>query len=281
MDPLEFRVLIDPTFTAPVDNAVSFEAGPIVSLSLPTYEHHGPEYGTQSPGALTQFYEDLILGRPMPLNFAVRRVADIDTVMAAALFLKRDLAILPGTPGMVMGVDLVHRFGFGLLGHLEGDLGRFLILLRAYLPKVSSGKHATAERLVQMVEWVHAYLVRGELPHLGSDWPPVWVIDRGTNGFVLAETAGKLDRGWIELYRMGFLWGLLVQPPTDRRRKVMVSVKSAYVAKDLTKVASILNDLERAQDEPPEWYVEGLNLHGPTEGTLILVKHLLGTLTRL
>lgn len=280
---LEFRAHIDPALKGPVEGAVAFETGAtIADLSNPAklvYEHHGPEFGPLAPGALTRFYEDLILGRPMPLDFAVRVVSDIDTVMAAALFLKRDLAILPSAPGTVAAIDLVHRHGLTCLGHLESGLGRFLGLLRAYMPN-RMGKKEQAEKLVRMVEWIHAYMTTGEMPHLGLNWPEVRVLDRGTGGFVLAETQGDLLAGWVQLYRQGFLRGLLVSPAGQGRNKAAASKKSDYVALDLNKAAYLLNGLEQAMGELPEWKVEGLWLRGPSEGTLILVSHLLDVLVR-
>lgn len=280
---LEFHVHIDPALKGPVEGAIAFETGSLIAdLADPAklvYEHHGPEFSPLAPGALTRFYEDLILGRPMPLDFAVRQVGDIDTVMAAALFLKRDLAILPSAPGTVAAMDLVHRHGLTCLGHLESGLGRFLGLLRACLPR-RLGKRESAERLVQMVEWIHAYMMTGETPHLGPGWPEVRVLDRGTGGFVLAETGGDLLAGWVELYRQGFLRGLLVSPAGQGRNRAVASKKSAYAALDLNKAAYILNGLEQSMGELPEWRAEGLWLHGPTEGTLILVGHILDVLTR-
>jgi hypothetical protein len=280
---LQFRALIDPSFSGPVPDAVAFETGAtIADLSDPgklCYEHHGPEFSPLSPGALTRFYEDLILGRPMPLDFAIRKVSDIDTVMAAALFLKRDLAIHPSAPGMVAGIDLVHRHGIACVGHLEGSLGLFLGLLRGYLPD-RQGKQEAAEKLVKMVEWIHAYMLAGELPHLGMSWPEVHVLDHGTAGFVLAETRGDLMAGWVELYRQGFLRGLLIGPDVAGRRKVVASRKSAYVAFDLGKAAFILNGLEQAMGELPDWTVEGGWLRSPGDGTLILVSHILEVLLR-
>ncbi len=243
------------------------------------YEHHGPEFSPLSPGALTRFYEDLILGRPMPLDFAIRAVSDIDTVMAAALFLKRDLAILPSCHATVAAIDLAHRHGLPALGHLEGGLGRFLGLLRAYLPHRAS-KREQGEKLAQMVEWLAAYLTTGELPHLGPIWPEIRVLDKGTAGFVLAETGGDLYGGWVELYRQGFLRGLLVGPAAEGRNRAVASKKSAYVTMDLNAAAEILNNLEAAMGEPPEWKSDGLWLHGPDAGTLILVSHILGVLCR-
>ena len=282
---LEFRALIDPAFHGPVAGAVAFETeATAADLSDPNhtvYEHHGPDFSSFSPGALTRFYEDLILGRAMPLNFAVQSISDIDMVMAAALFLKRDLAIQPCAPGMVAAIDLVHRHGPTCLGHLESDLGRFLCLLRAYMPN-RQGKQEQAEKLVRMVDWIHAFMTTGEMPHLGMHWPVVKVLDRGSTGFVLAETDGNdLIAGWVELYRQGFLRGLLVGKDQDGLRRMKASKKSPYVSFDLDKAAHLLNGLEQAMGELPQWRVEGgLWLLSPPLGTRALVSHVLEVLLR-
>lgn len=274
---IELRVILDPTFRGPVEGAVAFETGATVedlrNPDLLVYEHIGPI------GALTRFYEDLILGRAMPLHMAIQGAKDIDTILAAALFLKRDLAIHPSMPGLVASCDLVHRYGATVLGHLESDLGRFLRLLRAYLPP-NLGKEDTGARLVTAVEWVQDFVLNNRLPHLGRPWPDVRVLDRGTNGFVLAETVGFLDEGWVELYRQGFLRGVLVTPQDGQeRRTVLVSRKSPYLPFDLGKASAILNDMERAMGEVPGWKTEGdLWLRGPAGGTLILLADLLKVL---
>ncbi len=277
---LELRVLLDPAFRGPVEGAVAFETGATAEeLSNPellVYEHVG------SQGALTRFFEDLILGRAMPLTMATQRVNDIDTILAVALFLKRELAIHPSVPGLVASCDLVHRHGLTMLGHLESDLGRLLRLLRGYFPP-NLGKREAGERLIAAVEWVREYLLNGRLPHLGKPWPPVSVVDRGTNGFVLAETAGSLIEGWVELYRQGFLRGVLVSPQDgESRRRVLISRKSIYLSFDFTRASAILNEMEQAMGELPGWRTEGdLWLWGPEGGTLILLEHLVKILTYL
>jgi hypothetical protein len=282
---LDFQLIVDPTFQGPVPNAVAFETGASIAQLLesetPVYEHHGPEFGPIAPGALTRFFEDLLLGRPMPLTFAVRQIGDVDTVMAAALFMRRDLVTHPKAPGMVAGIDLVHRYGLTCLGHLDSDLGRFLGFLRGYLAK-TLGKKETGTRLAQAIDWISGYMHNGTLPHSGVGWPSVRVVDRGTNGFVLAETDGSLLEGWVELYREGFLQGVLVGPVNgESRRKVVASKKSLFIPLDLGKAASILNEMERAMGELPEWRVEGaLWLHGSDDGTLILLRHLMEVLLR-
>ncbi len=282
---LEFRVLVNPTYAGPVEGAVAFETGAtIADVADPeklTYEHHGPEFSPRAPGALTRFYEDLILGHPMPLTFVTRRVNDIDTVMAAALFMRRDIAIHPSAPSLVATIDLVHRHGLTCLGHVERDLGRFLRLLRAYLPP-SLGKEEAGTRLATAIDWITEYVKTGNLPHLGSPWPDVRVLDRGTDGFVLAESHGPLLDGWVELYRQGFLRGLLVGPMNEEgKRRVIISKKSDYLRFDLTKAADILNGMESAMGELPGWRIEGpLWLFGPEEGTGILLRHLLDVLVR-
>lgn len=283
MPQIEFNAKIDPDLPSVVPDAVSFETGATRSQAgdpaLFVYEHHGQEFGKADPGALTSFFEDLILGRPLPLTFATHRIRDIDTIFAMALFFDRSLAIHPAMPGIVAAVDLVHRRGTPMLGHIDADLGRFFRVLRSYFPEDGLPKRELGERVTKVIGWIADFL-DGRPPSLGAPWPSVRIIDVGTNGFVLAETPGSLPSGWIELYRRGFLRGLLVGPDRDSRRAVLAAKKSAFVDFDLTKAASIFNEAEQASGELPGWRADRLWLWGPDEGTLLRVSEMLEVLQR-
>ena len=289
MSQIEFNATIDPKFPPVVPDAVSFETGATraqaADPSLFVYEHHGDGFGQSDPGALTSFFEDLIQGRPMPPMFAARCIGDIDTIIALALFLDRTLAIHPAMPGFVYSVDLVHRRGPAMMGHIDPTLGRFLKRLRIFFADDKIPKRELGKRIGQAVEWIRLVLDGHDVPCLDLTWPKVRILDVGTNGFVLAESSGLLGSGWVELYRLGHLRGMLVDLDADGRRHVLVAKKSAYVKFNLTLAAEILNDMERAMGELPDWTLAGpksdpLWLWGPNHGTLILVRDMLEVLKR-
>lgn len=284
MQPLELTVRIEPDLPEVVDKAVSFETGAsreqAADPRLFVYEHHTNGFSLNEPGALVYFFEDLILGRSMPLVFATKALNDIDTVVAITLFLQRDLALHPALPGFVSMVDFVHRRGLPALSHIEPDLARFLCFLRGYLPEIGLSKRQLGERLTQAVTWIREYVMDGSLPHLGVEPTPVRVIDQGSSGFVLAETAGSLVDGWVDIFRQGFLRGLLVGPDQDGRKRMLGARKSSFVSFDLLLAAHLLNQMETAMGELPEWKSDGMWLESPPSGTLILTSHVLEVLVR-
>lgn len=285
LDPaVDLKVRIEPDLPAIVPDSVSFETGATrdqaADPDLYVYEHHGKGFGVADPGALTAFFEDLILGRALPLSFATTGIHDVDVLVAIALFLQRDLAIHPAMPGFIAAVDLVHRRGLPALAHIDADLARFLCILRAYFPEKGLTKREFGDRLATSVGWVRDYVMDGRLPHAGAPLTPIRVIQAGTNGFILGETSGSLIDGWVEAYRQGYLRGLLVSPDVDGRRFMLGSRKSAYIAFDLPMAARLLNQMEGAMGELPEWKSDGLWLESPTDGTLILTSHIIEVLVR-
>jgi len=278
---LELTVKIEANLPAVVPDAVSFETGAtreeIASAETPVYEHHGKQFSTLDPGALPYFFEDLIMGRAFPLTFATRAVHDVDTLVAIALFLHRDLATHPAMPGFVYVVDFVHRGGLPALAHIEQDLARFLCFLRASFPEKGT---VPQDKLTAGITWVREYIANGQIPHLGAPPEGVRVVDIGSNGFVVAQTSGSLFDGWVDLYRQGFLRGVLINTGEGDRRFVLGARKSVYVGFDLVMAAHLLNQMEVAMGELPEWESDGLWLKAPPQGTLILMKHLLEVLTR-
>ena len=282
--PIKLEVRIEPDLPQVVPDAVSFETGATRAQAsnpdLFVYEHHGEGFNQADPGALTCFFEDLILGRPFPFVFATKSIQDVDTLVAMSLFLHRDLAIHPAMPGLVATVDFVHRRGLVALSHVEPDLARFLCFLRAYFPEKGLSKRQLGDRLATAVTWIREFVHEDRLPHMGAPPTPVRVIDHGTNGFVVAETTGSLIDGWVELFRQGFLRGVLIGPDVHGRRTALAARKSPYVQLDLVTAARLLNQMEGAMGELPEWESDGFFLKSPPEGTLILVSHLLDVLVR-
>jgi len=278
---LNFQVVIDPTVPPLVKDSVSYETGASVeeSASPWVYEHHGEGFDPLGPGALTRFYEDLIRGTPLPLIFSTREVNDIDSIVAITLFLSRDLATHPATPGFVTAVDLVHRFGPQYLGHVDPDLARFFQGLRGYFPPGVSRQEA-GQRVGTAVQWIREYILDGDLPNIGPRVTSPRVLEIGTNGFVFAEAAKPSIETWGELYRGGFLRGVLIGPQLGDFRQVIASRKSDRVEFNLNQALIHLNELERASDGDPTWRIEGDFLFSPPQGTLILMSYLLGVFIR-
>jgi hypothetical protein len=284
---MDLNVRIEKGLPALVPDAISFETGAtkaqVEDPHVLAYEHHGPEFSASDRGALPSFYEDLILGRPMPLTLATTALHDIDTLTAIALFLHRDLATHPATTGFVYTVDFVHRLGFQALAHIETDLARFITVLRNQFPENGLSQSQLSERITTSVGWIREYIHHGTFPTLGvAPNSDVRVIDIGTTGFVLANTKGNLWDGWAELYRRGHLRGVLVREHTEDRRQVLVARKSLWVPFNLTTASRVLNEMETAMGELPEWRTtsDELWLEGPPEGTLILLQHLMAVLIR-
>jgi hypothetical protein len=284
---LELNVRIEKDLPPVVDGAVSFETGAtreqLNDPAIVAYEHHGEGFTTSDQGALSAFFEDLLLGRPMPLVLATPRIQDVDTLVAISLFLHRDLATHPNMPAFVYVTDFVHRMGLPALAHLDDHLARFFSALRAYFPDKGLSQRETSKRLQNALGWVRQYIHEESIPLVGS--PPevrIQVIDRGSNGFVVAEGTGPLLDGWVELYRQGHLRGLLVGPALNDRRQALVARKSLFLPFNLEMAARIFNQMESAMGEDPAWSMapNGLWLEGPKEGTLILVQDLLKVLTR-
>jgi hypothetical protein len=283
---MDLTVRIEKNLPRIVMDAVSFETSASrADLDRPdicVYEHHGGDFTPFDRGALPSFYEDLLLGRAMPPVFATPTIRDIDTILAIALFLHRDLATHPNTAGFVYTVDFVHRHGLPALAHIEPDLARFFSAMRIYFPDNLSQRE-TSGRIAQAVTWIRDYIHDGAIPLLGpTPCHEVRVIDHGTVGFVVAETSGSLWDGWVELYKAGFLRGVLINPISDRKQ-ILVSRKSSFVPLNLVLASRILNQMETAMGELPDWktHLEGLWLESPSEGTLILVKDLLDVLVRM
>lgn len=280
---MELNVRVESALTGQIENAISFETGLTRAQLLETlaYEHHGEDFSPDDKGSLPCFFEDLLLGRPMPTTFATRSVQDIDTLTAIALFLHRDLVTHPNTPGFVAVADFVHRRGLPALAHIEEPLGRFLSSLRSYFPDRGLSQRELSERIISAVTWVREYVQEGVIPVLGpAPNANVRILDQGTGGFAVAETSGSLWDGWVELYRLGFLRGVLISSH-DERKRMLIARKSPHVQLDLRIAAHLLNQVEVVMGESPEWTVskDELWLEQPA-GTLILLKDVLAIVMR-
>jgi len=129
------------------------------------------------------------------------------------------------------------------------------------------------------VGWVRDYVRNDELPPL-PPMPLPDVLDVGTNGFVVAETSGPLGFGWVDLFRMGHLRGLLIQKPVAGRRKMRVARKSRWLELNLEAAAGVLNEMEAAMGQPPGWVVLGDVLDSPRHGTEVEIQHVVALLIR-
>jgi len=285
---MDLNVRIEKNLPTIVPDAISFETGAskaqLEDPSIIVYEHHGQEFSPSDKGALPSFYEDLILGRPMPLTLATPQIKDIDTLLAIALFLHRDLAIHPNTASTVYLVDFIHRLGIPALAHLDENLAKFFSALRTYFPDTGLSQREISDRVKNAVGWLRDYIYNGTLAFVGTAPPTnLRVIDYGTTGFVVAEATGSLIDGWVELYRLGYLRGILVkQRSSEDRKHVLIARKSPYLAFDLNKACQLLNQMEAAMGELTGWKLDPneLWLQSPEEGTLILIQDIIEILVR-
>jgi hypothetical protein len=273
---MDLQVLVEPALPVIVSNAISFETGatPEEATTAFVYEHHGERFTAEQPGALTRFFEDVASGRKMPTTFATHSIRDVDTAFAITLFLNRDLALVPSMIGLVAQMDLIHRRGVSMLGHLDSDMVGFVRLLRNAFPE-NLAKAEMGSRIETAAGWIRELVTEGAYPATGKGLPEVNVIDRGTGGFVVAETAGDLVEGWVVLYSMGYVRGVLVGPAREGRMPVLASRKSPHVALDLSTAAKLLNDVETAMGEPAEWVCKSDWLFGPTKGTVLPLTHMM------
>jgi hypothetical protein len=267
-----------------VSEAVCFETGATraqaADPNLFVYEHHGEGFGWADPGALTCFFEDVMHGRPLPKVFASKSLGDVDTLVALTLFKHPQLSVCPNALRMVTATDLIHRRGAVGMAHVDIDLARFVRFLRALFPKKSLPKRTFDEHLDAAVNYIHDYIGNDRLPHFGQEPEPPTVVETGSGGFVLAETAGSLGEAWVHLFRSGFVRGLVVGRELQGRRSVLGARKGPHIAFQLDMATRLLNEMELAMGELPDWKSDGLWLYGPPAGTLILVSHILQVLIR-
>lgn len=264
---------VDPNAPVVVADAVMFETGAPKSLTEdPTvwcYEHHGVDFTARDPGALSRFYEDLLVGRKMPPRMILRGLRGADSIVAAALFLYPRVRYLPETPRFVAAVDLAHRLGLPGLATIGSDSARFMRLLAAVT--MSPCDQGT---LRATTEWVVEYLESGRYPDLGSPFVSPRVLDSGPHGFVVAETTGDLLEGWVELFREGYERGVLFGPRTNTRMRVVVARKSVFCGLDFPRVLFRLNEMERAHGGTLDWTLMGDVLVSPSDGSRCLAAEI-------
>jgi hypothetical protein len=225
-------------------------------------------------GDLRHFFETLILGAPLPLELILRSVQGPNEVMAATLFLCRDLLLVQETAGLVYQVDLVLRHGDAMLAHSDPMLSQFLRGLRDYFHPYLSQREA-GERLLSAVQWVREYVVERRLPSLGPVPPAIRVLDVGTGGFVLASAMKVSEEAWEALFRQGHLRGMLVGDVGGHLVKMVLARKSSLVGFDLGRLRRILDDLEVLSGNYGRWGHEGDYLWSPPDGSMILVGNVL------
>lgn len=266
----QYRVVVDPDLPERLPEDV---------VAVGNFQNSSDLIYSNTKIATGKFFGDLILGKPLPLTLAMRSVSSIGDILILALFLHRDLAINPKMPELISASELVDQLGIAGYAHIDRYLGRFFRLCQGYLSE-NSGKSDFQSRLETVISWIKSYLFDGELPSLPPEIDPPRIVDRGTDGFVVAELAPKSDMrtGWIELYRQGFLRGVLVSPLIWDRRHISAARKSLYLKLDLHKAADIFNTTEEAMGEPPNWEANDTWLTSPPEGTLILVSHIVSVL---
>jgi len=115
MDELRFEVIIDPSLEPEVEGVVAF--GQFVAKGELSAVY------ADSRTALTEFYVDLLQGRPFPLKLVTRDIQTVGQLVAMAVFLRRELAIHPALPGLIAAANLVDQLGLVGLAPVDRDLG--------------------------------------------------------------------------------------------------------------------------------------------------------------
>jgi hypothetical protein len=166
------------------------------------------------------------------------------------------------------------------MAHVDPELTQFIRFLRTFFPK-SLGPQELSMKLGQAVEFISEYVVNDRLPQMGASPEPPVVLDRSTDGFVVAEARHpSLGEAWVHLFRGGFVRGVTFSMEERGRRHVLGARKGPFVQFNLSLAASQLNEIERAMGEAPEWKADALWLYSPPEGTIMLATHMLQVLVR-
>lgn len=271
---MDLRVTVDPDLPEQLNEpVVAFGCFKGYHAGLAIYEPVG------IGSALSRLYIDLICGRPLPLTFFTRSVQNLEAAVAASLFLDRDLLLHPKAAELVGAVELVTQLREGGLAHVERDLARLLLLVDGYLCASPTTRQEQGRKLGQVVQWLRDYALEGRLPALPREAEPPTILDRGTNGFVLATAVGSLPDAVIELYRQGHLRGLVLQRAEGARERALAFRKSPHVRFDLRAAAAHLNSVEPALGGG-RWTEEHFLLASPREGTVIPRSDLIETFLR-
>lgn len=229
---------------------------PIVALGDFESHHPGAVVYPNGPSQLAHLYTDLIAGRPLASQLVLRRVEDLGQLLSLAIFLDREMALSPNIPGLVCAIQLASALQEGGLAHVDRDLARLLLWIDHGLFRGFGSKEDLARLLGQSLSWLREYVLHGKLPAMPREKEPPQILDRGTNGFVLAESEPVAFRdSLIEVYRQGYLRGAIFSPGSPQ--KVLAFRKSPYLAFDLEKACHRLNQAEEKAGQPPSWRLEG------------------------
>lgn len=249
----QLQVVVDPKINHPANSVI---LGDCVE----------PGEGSIVYTSLATFYDDLIQGRPLPLTLVVPRLRDVSEAILVVFFLRRDAVLREDAASLVMESSLARRGPSGL-AHVGRDLGVFFRFLREYLihPFLELSSRERGVRLHAVVDWVDTYLQSGTLPNIQRlEFPYPTVLDVGTDGFVVAEQeAQALWWGWVELYRRGYLRGVLFFEDM-----FLASKKSPYLSLDFGKAREIFS--EAGIDS--EMSSDGLWLEGRTSSREAVIR---------
>jgi hypothetical protein len=272
---VDIRVTVDPglpkVLTEPVVAWGAFEG---TCAGLAVYSRGS------GASALSRLDVDLICGRPLPLTFVTREVRDLETVVAMSLFLDRSLCLHPLASTLVSAVELATHLQEGGLAHVERDLARLLVFLEGYVAAPVMNRAEEGRKVQQVVTWLRAYAEEGTLPSFSRAQEPPTVLDRGTNGFVLATTSGGLVDSVVELYRAGHLRGIVFSTLGNGLERALAFKKSPYVRFDLQAAEHHLNAVEASLGQPGRWKLDRFLLAGPVKGTHIPRADLIQTFLR-
>ena len=244
--PLDLRLVVDPKVPENLPEAVLFGVG------------EGPYAG---PRGLLTLYEHLVMGAPLPLLIALREVRTVASHVAVALFLQRELLVLPGMLPLVLAATYYNQNPVCAI-HLDPALLRCFQVLTVQESDLQLPLGTQAERITTATQWIRDYVYDGQLPDIGPKAPLVEVLDTGTNGFVIGRGVDHLP-----LLQEGYLKGIVVTPLDEGLNQVRVFRKSVLVGFDLVQARSILNEMERMSGTFLPWVLEENCLSTPEGGT--------------
>lgn len=233
---------------------------PLVGLGDFEAKHPGSAV-YKNPPLLSSLWLDMILGRPLPTKMVLREVKGFEQLFCLALFMDRELALHPKVPAMVSSIELSSHLQMVGLAHIEPDLARLLIFLDSYLFSDSGSRKEYSRKLQQSLLWIREYTLSGKLPSMPRPQDPPRILDYGTNGFVLAEIKGEFLEPLLEIYRQGYLRGVLFGPENDDGHPVLCFKKSTHLRYDLEKALVTLNQAEVQVGRPPNWQLKNLLLY--------------------
>ena len=235
---------------------------PLVGLGDFEVKHPGAvAYTGEQVPLLASLWVDLISGRPLPTRLVIKQVKNVEQLVCLSLFMDREVALSPKIPALVGSVELAKNLHAAGLAHIEPDLARLLTFLDQYLFSSNLNPKELSRKLQEALLWIRNYVLEGSLPNMPRPSDPPKILDHGTNGFVVAETRGRFVDAIVDVYRQGFLRGILFG--TAGSSAVVCFKKSHYLRYDLEAASWRLNQIEGGL---ANWVVEGLHLHNPSTG---------------